>query len=405
MPRFSYDARDAAGKAVTGLIQAEDRREAVEVLRSRGLAIISIELNKDVTYLLEDRRLYGGRVPLRDLAVFCRQFATLLGAGVPVIDGLRTIARSGRGRRLGQLLSRTVKDLDGGEPLSRAFQRQGSDLPPIMVHMAAAGEVGGVLEEVFARLADQFERQDTVVQKVRSALTYPAAVLGMALLIVTFLVAVVVPSFAAMYAQSGTTLPLPTRLLLGLSHFLRTYWYVALVGLAGGLWGLRRSYRGQRGRQLVDRLLLRVPIFGPLLLRQALALFARTLGTLLRGGIPIMTALSVAGQASGNTALAPALEEAQAAVRDGQSIIGPLRRSRLFPEMMLEMMVIGEESGATDALLAKVADYYEREVNATVDRLTSLMEPAIVLVLGVIVGFIVLALVLPMFDSWQLIGK
>ncbi len=405
MPRFSFDARDAAGKAVRGLIQAEDRREAAEVLRARGLAIISVELNKDITYLLEDQRSHGGRVPLRDLAVFCRQFATLLGAGVPVIDGLRTIARSGRGRRLGQLLARTVKDLDSGEPLSRALERQGSDLPPVMAHMAAAGEVGGVLEEVFARLADQFERQDTVVQKVRSALTYPAAVLGMALLIVTFLVAVVVPSFAAMYNQSGTPLPWPTRLLLSLSHFLRAYWYVIAVGSAGGLWGLGRSYRGQRGRQLVDRLLLRLPLFGPLLLRQALALFSRTLATLLRGGIPILTALSVAGQAAGNTALVPALEEAQAAVRDGQSIIGPLRRSRLFPEMMLEMMVIGEESGATDALLAKVADYYEREVNATVDRLTSLMEPAIVLVLGVIVGFIVLALVLPMFDSWQLIGK
>lgn len=404
LPNFNYRARDPSGSPFEGVMSGDNEKHVAEKLRAQGLIVVDIEINKDIALALnKSRSRHRGRITLRDLAVFCRQFATMIGAGVAILQSLRIIARQAGRRRMGTVLQEVCKDLEAGETLTNAFARRGEEFPPILINMVAAGEVGGILEDVFNRLAEQFEKEDLVQQKVRSALIYPAMVSIVAVGVVIFMVTFVLPNFISIFAQSGAVLPLPTRILLGLSNVLRSFWYVfAVIPLLGYLWfeGYRKT---EAGRRALDRFLLGLPIFGPLFLKRALALFARTLGTLLKSGVPIMLALSVAERSVGNKAMGMTVREAQTAVRDGRSMIGPLQASPYFPQMVVEMMAVGEETGAMDAMLFKVADFYEKEVSALVERMTALIEPVVILTLGLTVGFIMVSMVLPMFDTWNLI--
>lgn len=405
MPNYSYRAWDSAGQPVTGVIAGNSEAQAVEQLRSRGLVVSRLELNKDVDLRQSWRRYREGRpVSLTDLALFSRQFATMIAAGVPILQSLRVVAGQAKGRPLSAVLTAVAGDIEAGASLTEAFHRRGEQLPELLVHMVAVGEAGGVLEEVLLRLADLYERENTINQKTRSALIYPVVVLGAAVLVAGFLVIVILPQYATLFASQGATLPWPTRFLLGLSRVLRRGWpaLLALALLAG--FGLRHLHRQPRWAKRFDVWKLRVPIWGSLTVNRGMSLFSRTLGTLLRTGVPILPSLSVVGRGLGNGALEGPLAKAQQAVRDGRSMLAPLRESPFYPSMLLEMMAVGEEAGSLDLMLFKAADYYDREVSTTVDRLTALIEPALVLLLGAVVGFIVLSMVLPIFDSWQMIG-
>ncbi|MEW6524789.1 MAG: type II secretion system F family protein [Bacillota bacterium] len=402
MPSYIYRARDAAGRPVSGRIDADSERHAAELLRTQQMYVTEIQVNKDLRLAVRRQRPSGGKITAKDLAVFCRQLKTLVSAGIPIVAGLRAIQRQSPNRRLASALLSVIAELETGESLSRAFRRRGALFPPLLGNLVEAGEFGGVLEEVLDYMGLYFEKEDSLNQKVRSALTYPALVLLVSIGVVFFLLVVVLPSFARIFSEFGADLPWLTRRLLGMGQWLGRYWPLPVGALGLLVAGLSAYRRTPAGGLAVDRCLLRLPIVGALLSQRALARFARTLATLLAGGVPMLTALAVVERGVGNRVLATALRDAQVAVREGQGVARSLRASRVFPSLVLEMVAVGEETGNLEEILLKVAEFYERDLDRLTERLTGLLEPVLIVGLGLVVGGIVLAVVLPMFEVFTL---
>jgi len=404
---FIYKARDASGAVTAGAVEADGLREAAESLRARGLLITSLRPGGGLSGL-SLRFPTSGRRPrrrlrLRDLALFCRQFSTMLRAGVSILASLRILARQASNRALKTALQETAADLEGGMTLSEALARPGRGFPSMMVNMVHSGEAGGLLDEAFERLAGHFEREDAVNAKTRSALIYPAILLTVCIGVTVFMVTVVLPTYISLFSDMGTHLPLPTRVLLGISMFVRRRWYLLLLAVAG-LWVAAGWWaRQESGRRALHAWLLRVPVIGDLAGKVALARFARTLGALSQSGVPILTALDVTRRAVGNVVLAELVDKSRRSVQEGQPLTLPLRASGLVPPMVVEMLAVGEETGAMEAMLFRVADFFEREVDRGIERATALIEPAMIIVMGVVVGFVLLAIVLPMFDVFSFI--
>lgn len=408
-----------------GTVEATTEREAARVLRSRGLLVSTITDNRQVGEMTwrpersasqvraaavamnvptERRRTLsfgGGGVGLRDLALFCRQFATMINAGVAILTSLNILTRQTASRRLRAALSDVGLSIERGQPLSDAFRSRSDVFPAIVVNMVSAGETGGILEECFDRLADHFEKEHAVSQKVRSAMAYPAIVSIVSLLVLIFMIVFVLPSFVGIFASIGGTLPATTRAILGISDFLRTRWYLPLSGLVVLAAGVKFYSNTPRGAYVLDNLALRLPVVGKVTLLRAVTRFARTLGTLLRSGVPLLVALSVVERTVGNRPIAAAIIRAEDEIRAGRGIVEPLRASKLFPAMVLEMMGVGEETGTIDTMLNKVADFYDKEIDASVGRLASMIEPVIMVFVGGMVGFILVAMITPMFDVYS----
>lgn len=402
MPVFAYRARDSHGRRVQGRVEARDAGQAAARLRSQGLVVLGLEPDRDLGVMLNrHRRGVGRRIAPRTLAVFCRQFATMVSAGLPLITALRTLAAQAPDSPLGRALRQVHEAVESGDSLARAFGRAGGAFPPLMIDLIAAGEVGGMLEDVLDRLALYLEREENLRQKIRSALTYPAVVLGAAVVIVAFLVTFVLPTFATTYADLGAELPRLTRLLLHLSHGLTAYWWVALLLAAATGVGLGALLRTEAAATAVHRWLLRLPVWGPLLRGRVLGRFCRVLGGLLHGGVPILRALAVVENIVGNKLVARAVRSAQAQVQKGRSLAAPLQESGVFPPLLTTMLATGEEAGRLEEMLSKVADFYESEVERLAERLAAALEPILIVLLTVVVGFIVLAMMLPIFDVWS----
>ncbi|MGE5560706.1 MAG: type II secretion system F family protein [Chloroflexota bacterium] len=404
MGEFAYQARGTDGARRSGVISAGDAREAAENLRGQGLYVISLEAHRSLGTLVraaQHHRRAGRRLQARDLALFFRQFVTVLRAGIPILDALTTIARQADNAFLRQTLQQMAADLRGGVSLSEACERRGNAFPDMVASMVRAGELSGALDDVSDRLATHFEREDSVARKVRSAVTYPTVVLVVAVFIVIFLMTFVIPNFANFFSGFGASLPWSTLAILRLSQFIRRWlWLFALLVLAA-LIPLRRYLATDRGALAWDRRVISLPYFGQLILKRIVGRTARTLATLLAGGLPMLAALESARQVAGNRAVAAAIAACQTAVSAGGALSVPLRESGLFPPMVAEMVATGEEAGAIDSMLTKVADYYDAEVDATLSRLTGMIEPALIVLLGVIVGAVVLSVVWPMFDILQ----
>ncbi|MGB9860502.1 MAG: type II secretion system F family protein [Moorellaceae bacterium] len=405
--RFSYRARDAQGKPVKGFIEAESEQLAGRQLRNQGLFITELRpiragAGLPVTLRREDIRSWLSRpVSRRELALFCRQLGTMLSAGLPILSALRTLSRQADNPRLKTSIDRVVEDLQQGETLHNALSQFPKVFPPIMTYSVEAGELSGALDETLLKLADHFEREYEIQEKIKSAMTYPFIVLSVSLASVGFMIAFVLPMFSQIIGNLGVPLPWPTRAVLGLSALLRHRWFmfVAVPVLLGYL--LRRWVQGERMRYSLDRMVLRLPVFGRLKHQAVLSQFSRTLGTLLYSGVPILQALEVVERTVGNRIVAEALARAQEQVRDGKSIAAPLAESGVFPPMVVEMVSVGEETGTLDALLARLAAFYDREVAEMASRLSSLVEPFLIVGLGTVVGLIVLSVLLPLF---QLVG-
>lgn len=405
MPSYAYRARSQHGDIVRGLVQGQSEQEAVQTLRSQGLYVISLEPDKDLRRVFSFGSRTARRLPAKELALFCRQFATMISAGVPIVKALQVLARQTGHRGMRVNLEAIIRDISAGETLAGAFGRRGEQFPLVMTHMIAAGEVGGVLDDVMLRMATQLEKEEAVRQKVRSALIYPTVVLSVALVVVIFMITFVVPTFVSLYGDIGTALPVPTLILLGLSGFLRRFWWLILPAVAAAAVGFGQWRRTDRGRRIVDHWVLKMPIFGQLIVKQALARFCRTFGTLQQSGVPILQAMEVVARTLGNRIIARAVTMARDRVREGQSMVPPLAASGIFPQMILEMISVGEETGSIDMMLHKVADFYEEDVQRTSERLQAVLEPLIIVGLALVVGFIMLAMVLPMFDAITSVGK
>jgi len=394
---YAYTVRDKTGREITGSLEAENVDVLSGKLRQMGYFVVSIEEAK-TSMAKKEIHIFGAKVDVEDVTIFTRQFATMINAGLPLIKCLSVLTQQTESKTLMGVITDCQKDVEAGRSLSEALSKHPEAFSNLYVSMVRAGELGGMLDDVLLRVANQMEREHEIRQKIKSAMTYPIAVLAITLVLLTAMIIFVVPNFAGMFEDMGGDLPTFTKMLVSLSHFVGGFGGLVLVAVIIGLViGFRRFKATATGRMAVDRLKLRLPLVGTLFHKTAMSKFSRTLGTLLSSGVPILGALEITGETTGNMVVTKALEKVKAGVKEGETIASPLAEAKVFPPMVTQMIAIGEETGALDVMLAKVSEFYDSEVNSAVDGLTSTIEPLLIGFLGLAVGTIVIALYLPIF--------
>jgi type IV pilus assembly protein PilC len=402
---FEYAARDRSGKLVKGSLEANDSGAVLDRLKSQGLAPVSVAESRVGKGVNMEITLPGAnRVGLKDLALMARQFATMVSSGISLLKALSILAEQTESKKLAETLGAVRGDVETGVSLSTALTKHTDVFPPLMINMIRAGEVGGFLDQVLLQLAQNFEDEVKLKAKVKSAMTYPVVVFIIAIVAVVGMLLFIVPIFAKMFADMGGTLPLPTQVLVWLSDAMK---YAAPVGIVVAIVGpiVWRRVKNRAGvRNVVDPLKLKMPIFGLLAQKIALSRFTRNLGTMLRSGVPILQSLDIVGSASGNIVIERAANDVMESVRSGQSLAGPLSQHKVFPAMVVQMMSVGEDTGALDTMLHKISDFYDQEVEATTEALTSLIEPLMIAVLGSIIGAMIVAMYMPIFGVFNLIN-
>jgi type IV pilus assembly protein PilC len=399
---FEYSVRDRQGKLVTGKTEAPSREAVAQQLVRRGFAPVSIKeagtgLNRELSFS------FGSGVKLKDLAVMSRQFATMINSGLSLIRALAILSEQTENKALATTLTQVRSAVEAGESLSNTLARHPKIFPPLMVNMTRAGEVGGFLDAVLLQVAANLEAEVKLRGKIKSAMTYPTVVFAIALLAVTGMLLFIVPIFAKMFANLGGTLPAPTRVLVFLSAALKTTGPVLLVLVIAGVIGWSRVKHTERVRRVMDPLRLRLPVFGPLFRKVAISRFTRNLGTMLASGVPILQSLEIVGDTSGNIVIRDAAKAVEESVRRGETLAEPLAQHKVFPPMVVQMLSVGEDTGAMDTMLAKISDFYDQEVEATTEALTSLIEPLMIAGLGGVVGAMIVALYMPIFSVFSLI--
>ena len=402
MATFTYKARTRQGEILQDQMEATDTMTVASQLRQQGLLVIDVKeqgvAQKDI---LEPFK----KVKLGDLVIFTRQFATMINAGLPIVRSLYVLSEQTENPKLEEVVVAVRKDVEAGLALSEALEKHPKVFSKLYVEMVRAGEIGGILDGVLLRIADQLEGDQELRRKVKSAMTYPSVVLVLAILAASFMLIFIVPVFAKMFEDLGGTLPLPTRIAMGLSGILTSIFGVFIyAGMIGGVFGFLRWKNTENGRRIWGRLSLKLPAkIGDVIHKVALARFARTLGTLSAAGVPILQALEITASSSGNWVIENALLKTRDAIREGIPIYKPLEDEPVFPLMVTRMIAVGEETGDIDGMLTKIAEFYESEVDATVKALTSIIEPLMIVVVGGIVGGIIIAMYLPMFKIFELI--
>lgn len=402
---FKYKVRDRSGAVLEGELDAENVSVVAARLRQEGYIPIEID-RKGSGGLQADISIPGitDRIKLKDLAVFSRQFATMINSGLSLIRALGILAEQTENKQLAKVIGEVRQDIETGTGLSAALAKHPKVFNDLYVSMVKAGESGGVLDGVLLRLADTIESQVALRQKVKSAMTYPVMAMSLILLITAAMLIFIVPMFENLYDSLGGTLPLPTRILMKVSEFVTGIGGLFLFAvLVGGIIFLVKWNKTENGKKVLDRIKLKIPIFGQVVHKTALARFARTLSVLLRSGVPILEALDIVGDTVNNCVVREAVEDVKLAVKRGDSLARPLTEHDVFPPMVVQMMAVGEETGALDTMLEKIAIFYEGEVEALVQALTSLIEPLLILVMGLAVGGMLIALYMPMFNIINLI--
>lgn len=399
---FEYAVRDRTGKVVSGKLEAPTQAALVARLKGMGYAPISVK--ETGTGLQREITLPGSsRVTLKDLAVMARQFATMVDSGLSLLRALAILADQTENPALRKVLGEVRSDVEGGTSLSASLAKHPRAFPPLLVNMCRAGEVGGFLDRVLLQVAENYESEVKLRGKIKSAMTYPVVVLVMAVLAVVGMLLFIVPVFAQMFDDLGGELPAPTKVLVFLSEQMR--WVAPLTGVglvvAALVWS--RVRHKDRVRAAVDPLKLKIPVFGPLFQKVALSRFSRNLGAMVQAGVPILQALDIVADTTGNVVLAKAVRDVQQSVRQGESLAAPLAQHPVFPSMVVQMLAVGEDTGALETMLAKVADFYDQEIEATTEALTALMEPLMIAVLGGIVGSMIIALYMPIFKIFDLV--
>ncbi len=401
---YEYVVRDRAGKMVKGRIEAATSAAVANRLKTMGLAPTSIT-EVQTTGLQREIQLPGGggRVKLKDLAVMARQLATMVSAGLSLIRALGILAEQTESKALGKVLSQVRGDVETGQSLSAAMGKHPEAFPPLMVNIVRAGEVGGFLERALVSVADNYENEVKLRAKIKSAMTYPVVVFCMAIVAVIAMLIFIVPIFKDMFESMGGTLPLPTLILVHLSQAIKWVGPVLLVaGVAFTFWWNKHK-NDEVIRSRIDPWKLRVPVFGMLFKKVAVSRFTRNFGTMVGAGVPMLQALEIVGHTSGNWVIERAVEDVQESVRRGESLSGPLARHSVFPPMVVQMMAVGEDAGSLELMLAKISEFYDQEVEATTEQLTSLIEPLMIAFLGLVIGGMIIALYLPIFNIFNLV--
>ncbi|MCX7598408.1 MAG: type II secretion system F family protein [Armatimonadetes bacterium] len=399
MPTFEVVATDKTGREIRRTINAPNKDAVVAQLRRQGLQPESVSEKTADTRLRRRISLRGRKVKLRDLSMFCRQFATMIGAGVPLVRCLDVLEQQTSSAGLKAIIRDIEHEIEGGATLSRAMQKHPRAFSNLAVGLVRAGEVGGVLDETLDRLATFLEKDLELRRKVKSSMTYPTLVMIFAFGIVMFLATFIIPKFIKLFRELGMKdddFPLPTRMLVYFSDFVVKKWWLTLIVLIGLALAFNRFKATRTGRRIWDMVKLKAPVFGRLNHELSIARFARTLSTLLASGVPILQALETVAGTVDNDHISDAILQSRASIREGDTIANPLAGSRMFPPMVVQMITIGEETGQLDAMLAKVADFYEGEVDARLESLTAALEPVLIVFLGFVVGFIVISMFLPL---------
>jgi type IV pilus assembly protein PilC len=403
MATFKYTVRDKAGKPVDGSIEGASKEAVSAKLRSMGYVIVSLDETGGLLERMNSIK-FGTGVKASDITVFSRQFATMIGAGLSLTKCLSILGQQTESPALRVIINQIARDVESGQSLSDAMSKHPKVFPPIFVNMVRSGETGGVLDEVLNRVADHFEREAMIKGRIKSAMTYPIAMGALVLIILIAMLIFVVPTFQTMFKSMGGALPAPTQFLVMLSEGSRSWpGLVFLISVIALTIAFRWWKSTPEGLYTWDSIKLRMPVFGKLIRKMALSRFTRTFGTLVAAGVPILAALDIVGTTSGNEVISRAVRKVRSAIKEGETIAKPLSENPVFPAMVVQMISVGEETGALDAMLSKVAEFYDEEVTAGVEGLTSLIEPLMMATLGLVVGGVVIALYMPMFEVINLV--
>lgn len=404
MATFAYVGRTKSGAVKKGELSAKTKDEAVSQLRKQNVVVTSLEEKQGVGSI---KLSFGSGLSDKDLVVFTRQFGTMINAGLPLVQCLEILSTQSENKVLRETVGDVKVQVEGGSTFSDALRKHPKVFDELYVNMVHAGEIGGLLDTIMTRLAKHIEKAMKLKGHIKSAMVYPSAILGVAGIVITVLMIWVIPIFAKMFDElSGgkVGLPGPTQLVIEMSNAFQSYWYIIGGLLAAGAFAVKKYYATTNGRMVIDKSLLKVPIFGDLIRKASIAKFTRTLGTLLSSGVPLLDGLSICAKTSGNKVVEEALLNTRISISGGKTIAEPLTESQVFPKMVTHMIAVGESTGALDSMLGKIADFYEDEVDQAVASLTSLLEPLMMVFLGVVIGFIVIAMYLPIFKMASAIG-
>ncbi|MFH1190549.1 MAG: type II secretion system F family protein [Candidatus Omnitrophota bacterium] len=404
MPNFRYVAKDRSGKTLSAKLEAKDRPAAVDILRKKDLIIISV--NEEAAKQGFRFNLFSGKQKIRldDLVIFARQLATIVDAGITLVAALDILGDQMDNKTFGAVILTVRNDVETGSSLSAALAKHKEVFSPLFINMVRAGESSGMLDDILDRLSQYLEKTSSLQKKVQSAMIYPAIVSGMAIGITLLLLLKVVPIFKDIFSGFGAALPAPTMILITISNTLQKYFLAASLCVVGIGFIVHRYLSTDKGSIYFDGFILNIPVFGILLRKVAISKFSRTLSTLIKSGVPILSALEIVGKTSGNRVVEAAVDEVRKNVREGEGIAGPLAKSKIFPAMMTRMVSVGEQSGELEKMLSKIADFYDEQVETAISGLTSIIEPLIIAFLGIVIGAVVIAMFLPIFKLTTVVG-
>lgn len=406
MPQFAYKVRATGGNVTTGVLESADQRAAVDHLRSQRMIVLEIvERQPNLLDSLKKMDLFKASIPSKEIVLFSRQLSTLVSAGVALVSGLNILAEQIQHKGFKAVVLKVKEDIEAGQPIAEALKKHPDAFTDLYVAMIRAGEVGGILDIILERLSNYLESAESLRLKVKGAMMYPMVVSSIAALVTVFLLVGVIPTFKEIFAGFGAELPLPTRIVIGLSESLQHQWYIYLAVPVVVIFLGKRWLKTENGRKIFDTKVLQLPLFGVMLRKVAVAKFTRTLGTLVKSGVPILQAMETVAQTAGNKVIESAIMAARESIREGERIADPLKRSGVFPPMVIQMISVGEETGNMDVMLHKIADFYDQEVEQAIKGLTSMIEPIVIVFMGILIGGIVIAMFIPMFELGNLAAK
>jgi type IV pilus assembly protein PilC len=402
MPIFKWE-----GKTLKGLIkkgEMEAPNEAALRIHLRQQSIVPTKISAKGKEIKITLPFFKQKVKGRSLAIFTRQLSTMIDAGLPLVQSLEILASQQENPTFKKIIREIREDVEGGSTFAGALKKHSPTFDDLYTNLVVAGEEGGILDNILTRLAIYIEKAEALKKKVKSALVYPSAIMGVALIVVAILMVFVIPVFETMFKSAGSTLPLPTLIVVAISKLFKKYILILIPAVILFFYLFKKYHQTEQGRTLIDRLLLKLPVFGMLLKKISVARFSRTLGTLVSSGVPILDGLAIVSRTSGNRTVETAILNARSSIKEGETIAEPLNRSGIFPPMVIQMIAVGESTGALDAMLSKIADFYDEEVDVAVGNLTSLLEPLLMVFLGVVIGGVVIAMYLPIFNMANAVG-
>ena len=406
MPTFLWEGKTAQGRVLKGEVEAPSLDAVLAVLRDRRIRPIPTRIREKGKGLEKEITIpgFGEKIKARDVSLFTRQFATMIDAGLPIVQCLDILSEQSESKLLRNTIQKIRQDVEGGTTLAEALKKHPKVFDDLYVNMVAAGEAGGVLNTILNRVALFIEKANKLKKKVKGAMIYPCTIIAVAVIVVAILLIFVIPVFAELYSSMGKALPAPTQITINISNWFVANWLYMFLGLVGIGFAIRLYYQTDQGRMNIDRILLRLPIVGDLLRKVAVARFSQNMAILLSSGVPILDGLAITAKTAGNKVVEKAIIDSRASISQGKTVAEPLRESKIFPPMVCQMVAVGENTGGLDGMLRKVAELYEEEVDDAVANLTALMEPMIMVILGVILGGLVVSMYLPIFQLGSLVG-